>query len=261
MRRASRVAPIAVLLAALAGNCTNVSTSATQAVAIEFDTLPFPAVVTGDSLRESTGRAAALHALAFNSSGALIPGASIQYIAVDTGITIGTGGFVTAQARGGSVRIVATVNGLQSVTRTLGVARRPDTVIVPGATDTTLRFSIPDSAATNVTAMLTVKVVTRDTAGGVPATTGWLVSYQAFFHGMALSRADTTTASLWDSGTNLTSVDTTKAPDGSAGRRLRVRSLSLPTQLDSFIVKATVRYRGKDVAGSPVQFIVRTLPR
>ncbi|HVT40411.1 MAG TPA: hypothetical protein VHE78_15315 [Gemmatimonadaceae bacterium] len=253
--------PAVVLLAALWGGCTNVSTSATRAVAIEFDSLPFPAVVTSDSLRDSTGRAAALHALAFNSSGGIIPGAPIQYIALDTGITIGPGGFVTAQSRGGAIRIVAIANGLQSVTRTLAVARRPDTVIVPAATDTTLRFTIPDSAAKNVTAMLTVKVVTRDTAGGVTGTNGWLVSYQAFYHGMALSRRDTSLASLWDSGTNITTVDTTKAPDGRAGRRLRVRSLSLPTQLDSFIVKATVRYRGKDVAGSPVRFIIRTLPR
>jgi hypothetical protein len=261
MRRASRTAPVAVLFAALAGSCTNVSTSTTEAVAIEFDTLPFPAVVTGDSLRDSTGRAAPLHALAFNSSGGIIPGAPIQYIALDTGITIGPGGFVTAQSRSGAIRIVAIVNSLQSVTTTLAVARRPDTVVVPGGTDTTLRFTIPDSAAKNVTAMLTVKVVTRDTAGGITATNGWLVSYQAFYHGMALSRTDTSVASLWDSGTNLTSIDTTKAPDGSAGRRLRIRSLSLPTQLDSFMVKATVHYRGKDVGGSPVQFIIRTLPR
>ena len=260
MSRTSRTAPLMLLLAAGAGSCTSVSTSPTQPVAIEFDSLPFPAVVTGDTLRDSLGRAAPLHALAFNSSGAVIPAAVIGYVALDTGVTVGAGGIVTAQVRNASIRLIATIAGIQSVTRTLEVTRRPDSVVVTSSTDTTLPFSIPDSASRNVTAILGLKVTTKDTAGGILGTKGWIVSYQAFFHGAALARTDTSLASLWDTGANITSVDTTKS-DGTAGRRLRIRSTLLPTQPDSFIVIATIRYRGLPVRGSPVRFVIRTVPR
>jgi hypothetical protein len=260
MRRSSLAAPLIVALAAAAGSCTDVCLCPTRAVAIEFDSLPFPAVVTGDSLRDSLGRVAPLKALALNASGELIQAAGVQYIALDTGITIDPTGVVTAQARDGTIRIVASVNGLQSPTRSLEVTRRPDTVVATSTRDTTLLFTIPDSALRNVTGMLGVKLVTADSAGGVAATKGWLVSYQVYFQGTPLSPRDTARASLWDDGTRITNVDTTAA-DGTAGRRLRVRSLLLPTKPDSFVVLATVRYRGGFVRGSPIRFVIRTQPR
>ncbi len=232
------------------------STSPTKAVAIAFDSLPYPSVVTGDTLRDSLGRVAPLHALAFNSAGALIVNPAITYIALDTGLTIDPTGIVTAQIRNGLVRVVASVNGLQSVPCTLAVSRRPDNVIATRVTDTTLAYTIPDSATANVTPLLGVRVVTNDTSGGITGTQGWLVSYQTWWQGRALAPSDTTLASLWSEGTTITAVDTTAA-DGSAGRRLRVRSLLLPLTPDSFVVLATVRYRGASVRGSPVRFVIR----
>ena len=250
-----------LILAGTAGSCTDVSTSPTKAVAIEFGSLPYPSVVTGDTLRDSLGRVAPLHALAFNSAGALIVNPAITYIALDTGLTIDPTGIVTAQIRNGLVRVVASANGLQSVSNTIAVSRRPDNVIATRVTDTTLAYTIPDSAATNVTALLGVRVVTNDTSGGITGTQGWLVSYQVLLHGQPLSPSDTTLASLWGEGTTITAVDTTAA-DGTAGRRLRVRSLLLvPTKPDTFIVKATVRYRGAAVPGSPVVFVISTRPK
>jgi hypothetical protein len=254
--------PLLVLvLAGIAGNCTTVSTSPTKAVAIEFDSLPYPSVVTGDTLRDSLGRVAPLRAIAFNAAGARMVNPAITYIALDTGLTIDANGIVTAQIRNGRVRVVASVNGLQSVSDTIAVSRRPDGVVATGVTDTTLAYSIPDSASTNVTPILGVRVTTADTSGGITGTQGWLVSYQAFWHGQALSQSDTTVGSLWDEGTRISAVDTTAA-DGTAGRRLRVRSLLLlPTRPDTFVVKATVNYRGAAVAGSPVVFVIRAHPK
>ena len=232
------------------------STAPTKAVSIAFDSLPYPSIVTGDTLRDSLGRVAPLHALAYNSSGALIAHPPITYIALDTGVTIDPTGIVTAQSRNGLVRIVASVNGLQSVPNILAVSRRPDSVFATRFTDTTLAYTIPDSAAANVTAPLGVLVATHDTSGGITGTQGWLVSYQTFWHGQALSPSDTTLASLWGQGTTIAAVDTTAA-DGTAGPRLRVRSLLLPLTPDSFVVLATVRYRGASVRGSPVRFVIR----
>lgn len=258
--RGGAAAGLLVAVAALGGSCTDVATGPATAVALEFDTLPFPAVVTGDTLRDSLGLAAPLHAVAYNASGAVITDAGIRYIALDTGLTIDGAGIVTAQARNGAVRIVASVGALQSVSRTLEVARRPDTVIVTGKLVDTLRFTIPDSAARNVTASLGVRVATNDTAGGIIGSKGWLVSYQAFYHGAPLASADTTLASLWAEGSKTSPLDTTTA-DGAAGRTLRIRSLLLPTTPDSFVVLATVRHRGAAVRGSPVRFVIHTRPR
>jgi hypothetical protein len=263
--RGSALPFLALLCAALAGSCTDVSTSPTTAAAIEFDSLPFPAVVTGDTLRDSLGRVAPLHAVVLNGAGATIANPAVSYVTLDTGLTIDAAGIVTAQGRSGTVRILASVSGLrasplQSVAQVIEIARRPDSVIATRTQDTTLVYTIPDSVAKNVTALLSVRVATNDTSGGITGTKAWLVSYQAFWHGQALSPSDTTLASLWDDGSRISGRAVTGA-DGSAGRRLRVRSLLLPTTPDSFIVVATVRYRGADVRGSPVRFVIHTRPR
>jgi hypothetical protein len=260
MRARSLGAPLVVALAAAIGSCTQVSTSPTLVVALEFDSLPYPAIVTGDSLRDSLGRATPLHALAFNTATALVAGAPVRYIALDTGLTIDASGMVTAQLRNGPVRIVASISDLQTSARTILVTRRPDTAFAVGATDTTILFSIPDSAARNVTGLLGVRLATGDSSGGITRTQGWLVSYQATFHGATLALADTTRASLWDEAGKVSSLDTTTA-DGLAGRRLRIRSTLLSAQLDSFVVLATVRYRGAQVRGSPIRFVVHVKPK
>jgi hypothetical protein len=261
MTRTSRLAPLIVLAAALAGSCTEVSTSPTRAVAIQFDTLPFPAVVAGDTLRDSLGRAAPLRALAFNSRQEVIAGAAIAYVALDTGVTISPDGFITAQRRDGTARIVASVGGLQSKDLTLQVARRPDSVVVTGKVSDTLRYALPDNATQNVSAALGVRIVTNDSAGGIGGTKGWLVSFQAFFRGVPLAPRDTTVASLWGDDRKYSALDTT---DGafSASRTLRVRPQAPTfTAAESLIVMATVRYRGVAVRGSPVRFVIHTRPK
>ncbi len=260
-RGAPLLAPCLVLAAALAGSCTDVSTGPSTAVAIEFDSLPYPAVITGDTLRDSLGRAAPLHALAYNSAQQLIPGASIRYIAIDSGVTISGAGMLTAQRRDGSARIVASVSGLQSVSRTILVARRPDSAVVTGKLADTLRYALPDDPAVNVSNAISLKLITSDTAGGVRTTQGWLVSYRVTYRGQQLSAADTTVASLWSSAGRVSLLDTTGA-DGVAARTLRVRPTAAGfTAAESLVVVATVLYRGANVRGSPVRFVIHTRPR
>jgi len=255
-----RAARRAVAVAALALACTDVSTSPTHVASLEFDSLPFPAVVTGDTLRDSLGLAAPLRALAFNASGAVIPDAPIQYITLDTGVTIGAGGILTAQRRDGEVRLVASSGGLQTREQRLSVARRPDSAFATGKTNDTLFYVVPDVQATNVSAGLGVKVMTQDTVGGVAVTRGWLVSYQAFFRGQPLSSVDTMAGSLWNDASRPSDLDTT-GTDGVASRKLRVRPLGLPSAADSFVVVATVRYRGAAVRGSPLRYVIHTRPK
>ena len=261
MIRRSRFVLLVVLAAALTGSCTQVSTSPSNAVALQFDTLPFPAVVTGDTMRDSLGRAVPLHALAFNSAQAVIAGAPIAFVAVDSGITISPDGYVTAQRRNGVVHILATIGGLQAKD-SVQVARRPDSVIVTGKPSDTLFYTLPDNPTQNLSAALSVKVATSDSAGGVSGTGGWLVSFQAFFRGQPLLPSDTTIASLWGRTQRVSIVDTTNASTFTAYRQLRVRPQAPTfTAAESIVVIATVNYRGAPVRGSPVRFVIHTKPK
>ncbi len=254
------IAPLAVVLAAVVGSCTEIGTNPMIVTALEFDSLPYPAVVAGDTLRDSLGRAAPLHAIAFNAAGSVIQNPSIAYLALDSGLTIDPTGIVTAQLRNGTVRIIASVPGLQSTAQTIVVSRRPDSVIVTPPLVDTLAFTIPDSAAQNVTPTLALRVATRDTAGGIGGTQGWLVSYRVLYHGRLLALTDTTVATLWNGNNQPALVDTTAA-DGSVAPKLRVRSTLLPTTPDSITVVATVRYRGAPVPGSPVTYVIQIHPK
>jgi hypothetical protein len=253
------IAPLAVAFAAVAGSCTEIGTNPAVITVLEFDSLPFPAVVTGDTLRDSLGRAAPLRAIAFNGTGGVVQNPSITYIALDSGLTIGPTGIVTAQLRNGTVRVIASAPGLQSVPETLVVARRPDSVIATQRVDTLL-YSTPDSVGVNVVPALPLQVATRDTVGGITGTQGWLVSYQVFFHGKALAITDTTIATLWNTAGLPALLGTTQS-GGTVSPRLRVRSTLLPTLTESLTVVASVRYRGAPVPGSPVTYLIQLRPK
>lgn len=261
-RRVARaLRPWALAVAAGSIGCTEVNTGPTHVAALQFDALPSPAVVTGDTLRDSLGLAAPLGAIAFNGLGAAIPNAAIQYIALDTGVTIGSGGILLAQLRSGSVRLLASAGGIQTRPITLLIARRPDSVAFSGPRRDTVDYVLPDNPATNASADLGVRVVTFDTAGGVTSTQGWRVSYQALFRGAAVVPGDTSAVFLVGNGAERTQLDTTGA-DGTAARRLRVRPIGITqSAVDSVAVLANVTYRGVPVRGSPLRFVILLRPK
>jgi hypothetical protein len=261
------MAPGALLMTALAvalEGCTSIDSSATHVASLSFDSLPSPAVVAGDTLRDSLGVAAPLHALAYaTGSDTPIANASIQYIALDSGVTIGAGGYVTAQARSGSVRLVATSGTLQTspLKPILLIARRPDSVAVSGAARDTVNYLPGGGATVNVSPQLNVKVATTDTAGGILGTQGWRVSFQASFRGATIAPGDTTVAWLVGDAGQASYLDTTDA-SGLAGRKIRVNPLGIRvTAVDSVIVLATVRYHGAAVRGSPLRFVILLQPK
>ncbi len=254
------IAPLLVLIAAIAGSCTEITTNPSIVTALEFDSLPYPAVVTGDSLRDSLGNVVPLRAIAFNSAGNVIANAGFTYLALDSGITIGPGGFVTAQAHNGTVRIIASApSGLQSSPESLIVARRPDSLVATSALIDTVFYVLPDNPVSNVSSSLALRVATFDTTGGILGTQGWLVSYQVFFQGKAIPVTDTTVVALWNTASQPSLVDTT-ASDGSVSPRLRVWPAGLPTTAESVTVVANVRYRGAPVRGSPLTYLIQIRP-
>lgn len=261
MKRAPGWVAAAVVAAAWAGGCTTVGTAPDGIVALAFDTLPYPSVIAGDTMRDSLGRAAPLSAVAYNAAGDVIANPSVRYLSLDTGVDVGSTGYLVATTRtGGSVRVVAAAATLQSLPRTVLITHAPKTLAVSGAAADTLKYALPDAAA-NISKAMSVKLV-RDSGGSSVPVPGFLVSWQVTFRGQTLQKSDTTLASLWDDGTSRRAslVDTTGA-DGTASRFLRIRSNNLPASADSFLVYATTRYRGAVVAGSPVKFVIHFRPK
>lgn len=260
MKRAPSWAAGAVIAAAIVGGCAQASTAPDGVVALAFDTLPYPSVVAGDTMRDSLGRATPFHALAYNASGALIANPTIQYLTLDTGVDINAQGYLVATTRkGGTVRVVAAAATLQSLPKTVLITRAPDKLAASGSDADTLRYALPD-AASNVSKSLSVKL-TRDSAGTPVPVPGFLVSWRLMFRGQAIAPSDTTIASIWDDASRHASILDTTSTDGTASRLLRIRANALPTTADSFVLYATARYRGATVAGSPVKFVIQFRPK
>ncbi len=259
MRRAGRLAAPLVLAAAVAAGCNELA-GPTDIAALDFEGVPFPALVTGDTMRDSTGAAAPLVAIAYNGNGQPMVGAPIQYLTLDTGVAISPEGYLTATRRDGQVRLLASIAGLQSGIRTVDVTREPDTVAGPTSATINYGYTLPD-AGTNVSPALALTVTSEDTVGGLsPGVKGWLVRWRIIHDGDTLGLNDTTLVALWTpGGTRRTLLDTTKA-GGTSSRRLRVYANVLPSAVDSFIVVAEVRARGVQLPGSPVRFVVHVAP-
>jgi len=127
-RRALVVATVAAAIGA-AMACTKIPTDTNAVLSLALDSLPAPAVVLGDTLRDSTGRAAPLHATVFNFQGSVISNAPLRFQALDRGVTVDsvTGFAIGDSLRATPARILISIGGLQA-TRTLDVTTRPDTV-------------------------------------------------------------------------------------------------------------------------------------
>lgn len=251
-------APLALLAAGLFA-CDDVVTDPGAVAALDFDGIAFPAVVTGDTLRNGTGVATPLTATVYNGRGDIMVGAPVQFFALDTGVSIDASGYLTATRRSGPVRLVASVAGLQSQRRTVQVTPSPDTVL-RGDTIVAYTYNIPDNPP-SVSPALTLTLQSADTVGGGnPDVAGWLVRWRIVHGGDTIAPTDTSKVALWPAALSRHSlVDTTKA-DGTSSRRLRVYANFLPVQPDSFIVIAELRARGAAVPGSPVRFVVNIQP-
>jgi hypothetical protein len=250
--------PLWLVVAAGIIGCSDAVTDPDAIGAIDFTGVPFPAVVTGDTLRNTAGVASPLVATVYNGRGEVIA-APVAYFSLDTGVAVDVSGYLTATRRDGPVRLVASVNGLQSQVRLVQVTREPDSVLAP-TTEIDYTYAIPDRAA-NVTPAIALTVTSSDTAGGLGAgVAGWLVRWRIVHAGDTLAVTDTTKVALWSAaGTRHSLLDTTKT-DGLSSRRLRIYANLIPPQPDSFFVIAEVKSRGAHLPGSPVRYVIRIAP-
>lgn len=241
---------LAVVPGLIATACTDISGSSDAVLSLQFDTLPNPSVVVGDTLRDTTGAIALPVVHAFNYKGDEIAVVPVYFQSPDSGVTVdsATGAIVGDSLRSTPARIIATVGRLQAVQK-INVTLRPDTVIASNGLDT-LKYSLLDSTRNVSTNPLSVKL-----SHGFPpndsAVTNYLVSFEI------VSQSNPNLAELVTEGGRPSLVDTTDA-SGIAGRKIRVHPVNLGngTTIDSVIVQATAKYHGQPVAGSPVRLVM-----
>ena len=236
--------------------CADLGTESGRVAAIDFTGFPYPAVLTGDTLRDTLGVVAPLRATAYDAHGAVLTDAAITFVSPDTGVTIDALGRLRTTRRPGSLRVFAAVDGLQSGGRTLLVTAAPDTMYATSVTAPSVTYALPD-ASTNLSPELAVAV--RNRTDAAPAVTGWLVRWRTVHRGDTLAAGDTTLVALQSAAGRRASLDTTTTA-GASTRRLRIFANRLPTAVDTFTVLAEVRRHGVPVAGSPVRFTVRVAP-
>jgi hypothetical protein len=262
MTRARRLLVVVTAAAALNGTtiaCTQVGADPDAVVAVAFDSLPYPAVIIGDSLRDAAGVATALRATGINTDGDEIPGAPFTFIALDAGASISAERFLTSTGTDAAeVRLIAQASsGLQSRDITLQVTPRPDSTAQDGTVDT-LRYVVPDEV-TNASQAIALQVLST-TTDPPPAARGWIVKYQVEYGGVAVPPTSTTLAWLIDE-TGRRSAEDTTGTDGRVARRLRVVPTGLTAAADSLIVTATVERYGTPLIGSPVRIAVHVRPQ
>ena len=234
--------------------------------ALEFNALPWPSVVAGDTLRDSTGAAAPLGALVFDAAGRPMPTVRVQYVALDTGVRIlASGVLVPTGWRDTPVRLVATASGLQSRPVPLQITKRPDSVAAAAATAPVLNYDVPLGDATNLSPAVQVRVRSLQAVAAASADSavrGWVVRF-AVERPPPTSLMDSVqlvseaTSSIPLSGLTTRADRDTTDGTGTAGIRVRAFPRLGQTTADSVILRATVSYRGAPVAGSPLRLVVR----
>lgn len=249
----ARAALAATAALGAAAACTEVTTNPDVPVAIQLSPPPLPSLVAGDSMRDSAGQAVPLQAEVFNFRNEVIPGAGVQFLALDTTgvITVDpASGFVVAHDTG-QVTVVATAGSLQSAPITIIAVERPGAM---RALDS-LRDSL-DYAFTGRDTVRSMRVRLFALAGAdTIAVRSYLVRYR-FAYPAGLDNSDSTTLQLVDAGGHASLVDTTDA-SGVANRSLRITPQTKPFA-DSVVVEAAAAEPdGSAVPGSPVRYVIR----
>ena len=243
----------ALASAVLAAGCTDLPSAAGEPFSIEFERLPFPAVVVGDTLRDSTGRAAPLAATAYDIDGAALPPTGVAYIVNGRAVTLLPGNFVRGDTVDAEVRVSALAGSLPSLTRTLRVVRRPDSLAGPTTAPGALTYGVPPNPTSDRSDALAVRVLATPAGGTATGVQSWVVRYRLVVRGDTLAVGDTSLVWLADDAGRPAPLDTTDAT-GEASRRVRINGLNPAVDgLDSVVVSVTAQGTTAPLRGAPVR--------
>ncbi len=222
-------------------------------------TLPSPAVVAGDTMRDSAGRAAPVSIVAYGTGGGsdTIANAAATFIMLDPGAHVTPDGYVIGDSvRSTPVRIVGSVGTLQTSPANIYVIPLPDSLADTTANPTdTVQFTPLDSTGTaNYSVDLAGQVLATGVIPMAPVQ-GVIVYYSIVY---APQGANGEIAGLLvDPSGRPSSVDTSDV-NGIVSRRIRVRPQA-PIAADSFVVSMRAEYAGAPLRGSPWRFVIPTI--
>lgn len=262
LRGLGRLAASVSVAAAVA--CIDITVSGSELGSLQFVPLPYPSVDEGDTLRDASDKVAPLVAVAYRSNGTPDPEIPIEFVALDTGLTIVStthlvkGNALPATTSSRSVRVIASAAGLQTTARTLFVVPRADTLIPNSKLADTIDYSIPTTSS-DVTGPLSVKVGKRATSS-VLGSQGYLVRY-VLMRGLTVLPANDTTLSyvFQDDQGRVSTIDTTDAT-GVAHRVLRFRIRPSQPTIDNLTVLAEA-VRGSRMKSDTIKWTVRVAPK
>ncbi|HLV25599.1 MAG TPA: hypothetical protein VKZ41_04775 [Gemmatimonadales bacterium] len=248
-------APALLLLTA----CSSAPTDTEAPFSLSAGVLPFPAVVTGDSLRNADGTAVQLQAIAYNGKGDPIPGAPIEYFSTDTAVTV-ENGFLSA--RGAPGRTVATFARIGNLTleispsAPLRVVRAPATITTSGDVPDSVSYAAPSVRSEPISVVLRSEPDEGATEGA--AVPGWIVEYEVEFRGARLAPDDLNFRLVEPGGSGAVPApqDTTDN-GGIAAREVVVLNTGDIAQGETLVVIITTRHLGANVAGSPIEIPLR----
>lgn len=239
--------------------CIDLSVDPDAVGSIEFPPLPSPSVISGDTLRDTTGVPYPLAAVVYAANGDVLSDRAVTFLSTDTLTHINEGGIVIGDTLTfGSTefvsRLVASVDGLQSLVRNVAVVPRPDTIVRQGAAVDTIAYSLPAQAA-DTSMALSVKLSSYRATDTIPVPRVVVTYRLRTFAGATVPSTDTTRAFFMvDDAGRVTTLDTTAS--GVATRRLRFRINQGQAAVDSIQVLAEVRRGRQFVPGSPVMWTV-----
>lgn len=239
--------------------CVEIGTGPSEPAAIELPPFASPSIVVGDTLRDRNGVVAPVRAIVRNVRGEEIADVAVTYLYAplqrDSALSVdATTGIVRAlRATSSDARIAARVGGNLQVLRSVIVTQRPDSM-TGVATVGELRTVLPDTgraqATQNTSSGAAVTILHREGAStsGVNA---WLVRFELISPANPANDTSSVAYLVSDNG-SASVLDTTDA-SGIATRRVRVRAARFPSStVDTVVVRATSSYRGKALAGSPI---------
>ncbi len=252
-RRWSRLVSLCAAVGTAA--CIELSVDPTAIGSIQFDAPPAPSIVKGDTLRDTTGAVARLHARVFAANGDELTDAEVLFTNTDSLVTIEDGNLVVStRDTVGTAKLYASAGGLQSNARSIPIIRRPDS-IAPRITVDTIDYRAVTSGSSLDTA--SIGFIVRS---GTSTVASVRVSFSLYRGGALLAPDDTVTYALVTSVGRVSTVDTTDA-SGLALRILRVRIPSGSTPTDTLVVRAHTALGGAPLKGDTIGVTILVRPQ
>lgn len=264
------MALVAAMTAVTAMACSDIFGSASRSAiaSISALSLPYPTVVVGDVMRDSLGVAAPVSIVAFDADGNVVANQTPTFTILDatkstlsTSLAIDQNGFVHGLARDTvGARVFAGFGTLTAPARRIFVSVAPSK-----ATKTIATWEINFDPL--VTDTLTQSnwspplELTLTDASGITTAQGFIVTYAVIRFPAPLNPGDQA-AYIGDDVGKPSGRDTTDLR-GVASRRVVLRQSKLDTvsvrkglKTDTIIVRATVRYNGADLPGTPLDYVI-----